>query len=85
VFNVAVFAGSSTGTGTIAQPYLPETTTQRTCIALAPNSIAMAIEIGDISVEKSASKVNSVDITIDLWVNAMRTEGVKVVAITTTI
>lgn len=85
IYNVAVFAGSATGTGTIAQPYLPETTTQRTCIALAPNAIAMAIEIGDISVEKSATKVNSVDITIDLWINAMRTEGVKVIAITTTI
>lgn len=84
-FNVAVFAGSSTGTGTIAQPYLPETSTQRTCVCLAPNSIAMAIEIGDIGVVSANGKVNSIDITIDLWINAMRTEGVKVVAITTTI
>lgn len=84
-YQVAVFAGSSTGGGTIANPVLPETSTQRTCVALAPESIAMAMEIGDMSVDKSNSKVNSMDITIDLWINAMRTEGVRVVAITTTI
>lgn len=84
-YNVAVYAGSSTGGGTVAVPYLPETTTQRTCVALAPGSIAMAIEIGDMSVTPNPNKVNSIDITIDLWINAMRTEGVKVVAFTTTI
>lgn len=84
-YNVAMFAGSSTGGGTIAQPVLPETTTQRSCVALAPESIVMSMEIGDMSVEKSSAKVNSVDITIDLWINAMRTEGVRVVIITTTI
>lgn len=84
-YNVAVFAGSSTGGGTIAQPVLPETSTQRTCVALAPNAIAMAMEIGDMDVSKSSTKVNSMDITIDLWINAMRTEGVRVVAVTTTI
>lgn len=85
VYNVAVFAGSSTGSGTIAQPYLPETSTQRTCVALAPESIAMAMELGDMGVTPAPLKVNSVDLTIDLWINAMRTEGVKVIAITTTI
>ena len=45
----------------------------------------MAMEIGDMSVEKSNEKVNSMDITIDLWINAMRTEGVRVIIITTTI
>ena len=84
-YQVAVFAGSSTGGGTIANPVLTETSTQRTCVALAPDSIAMAMEIGDMGVEKSTAKVNSMDITIDLWLNAMRTEGVRVIAITTTI
>lgn len=84
-YQIAMFAGSSTGGGTIAQPVLAETTTQRTCVALAPDSVAMAMEIGDMGVEKSTAKVNSMDITIDLWINAMRTEGVRVVAITTTI
>lgn len=84
-YQVHVFAGSSTGGGTIANPILPETSTQRSCVALAPESIAMTMEIGDMSVDKSDQKVNSMDITIDLWINAMRTEGVRVVIITTTI
>lgn len=84
-YQVQVFAGSSTGSGTIANPVLSETTTQRTCVALAPESVAMSMEIGDMSVDKSSAKVNSMDITIDLWINAMRTEGVRVIAITTTI
>ncbi len=84
-YQVAMFAGSSTGGGTIAQPVLPEGTTTRTCVVLAPEAIVMAMQIGDMGVEKSSAKVNSMDITIDLWINAMRTEGVRVVAVTTTI
>lgn len=84
-YQVAMFAGSSTAGGTIAQPVLPEGSTTRSCVCLAPNSIAMSMEIGDMGVEKSNTKVNSMDITIDLWINAMRTEGVRVVIITTTI
>lgn len=84
-YQVQVFAGSSTGGGTIAYPVLPEGATTRSCVALAPDAIAMAMEIGDMSVERSSEKVNSLDITIDLWINAMRTEGVRVIIITTTI
>lgn len=84
-YQVQVFAGSSTGGGTISYPVLPEGATTRSCVALAPESIAMAMEIGDMSVERSSEKVNSLDITIDLWINAMRTEGVRVIIITTTI
>lgn len=84
-YMVAVFAGSSTGGGTIAQPVLPEGATTRSCVVLAPQSVAMAMEIGDMGVEKSTAKVNSMDITIDLWINAMRTEGVRVIIVTTTI
>lgn len=84
-YQTQVFAGSSTGGGTIAYPVLPEGATTRSCVALAPDSIAMAMEIGDMSVERSSEKVNSLDITIDLWINAMRTEGVRVIIITTTI
>lgn len=85
IYDVETFAGSATGTGTIANPILPETSTQRSCVSLAPISIAMAMELGLLDVQRSASKVNSWDITIDFWVNAMRTEGVKVQIITTTI
>ena len=84
-YQVQVFAGSSTGGGTITFPVLPEGATTRSCVALAPDAIAMAMEIGDMSVERSSEKVNSLDITIDLWINAMRTEGVRVIIITTTI
>lgn len=85
IYQVETFAGSSTGTGTIANPILPETSTQRSCVALAPESIAMAMELGLLDVDRSSKKVNSWDITIDFWINAMRTEGVKVQIITTTI
>jgi hypothetical protein len=84
-YQVAVFAGSSTGGGTIAQPVLPETTTQRSCVCLAPGAISMAMEVGSMEVAKSSAKVNSMDITIDLWINAMRNEGARVIIITTTI
>lgn len=85
-YRVAVFAGSKTGGSTVAQPVLPETTTtNRQCVALAPGSIAMAMELGDMGVVPSNTKVNSVDITIDLWINAMRTEGARVLIINTTI
>ena len=84
-YPIVLFAGSENGGIQVQSPILPETTTQRTCVILAPESIAMAMEIGDVGVEKSATKVNSYDITIDLWINGMRTEGVKVQLATTTL
>lgn len=84
VFRTELFAGSVNGGVQVADPIIPELTTTRECVLLAPNSIAMAMEIGDISVEKSNGKVNSKDLTIDLWINAMRVEGAKVQKITTT-
>lgn len=87
LFEVALFAGSETGL-TVTSPVLDETITSgtvRNCLALAPESVAVAMEIGDLSVEKNPNKVNSMDITIDLWINAMRTEGARVIIVTTTI
>jgi hypothetical protein len=87
LFEVALFAGSETGL-TVTSPVLDETVTSgtvRNCLALAPESVAVAMEIGDLSVEKNPNKVNSMDITIDLWINAMRTEGARVIIVTTTI
>lgn len=84
-YQVAVFAGSKNGGITVQSPILPEGTTTRSCVALAPDSIAMAMELGDIGVTKNPLKVNSWDITIDFWINAMRTEGARVIIITTTI
>ena len=87
LFEVALFAGSESGL-TVSSPVLDETVssgTVRNCLALAPESVAVAMEIGDLSVEKNPNKVNSMDITIDLWINAMRTEGARVIIVTTTI
>jgi hypothetical protein len=87
LFEVALFAGSESGL-VVASPVLDETVssgTVRNCLALAPESVAVAMEIGDLSVERNPNKVNSQDITIDLWINAMRTEGARVIIVTTTI
>jgi hypothetical protein len=84
-YRVELFAGSVLGGAQVPNPILPEGTTTRSCVALAPGSIVMAMELADMSVTKSAIKVNSWDITIDFWINAMRTEGALVQIITTTI
>lgn len=84
-YRVELFAGSVNGGITVINPILPEGATNRQCVVLAPSSIAMAMEIGDMGVEKSGNKVNSWDITIDFWINAMRTEGVLVQIVTATI
>lgn len=84
-YRVCLFAGSVNGGITVVNPILPEGASTRSCVVLAPESIAMAMELADLSVSKSATKVNSWDITIDFWINAMRTEGVLVQIVTTTL
>lgn len=85
MYRVVQFAGSVNGGIQVVNPILPEGTTTRQCVALAPESISMAKEIGRLDVEKNNAKVNSYDLTIDLWINAMRAEGAKVQIITTTL
>ena len=85
MYKTVFFAGSVSGGITVTNPILAEGTTNRTCVVLAPKSLAVSMEIGDVSVEKSAGKVNSTDITVDFWINSMRTEGEKVQLLTTTI
>jgi hypothetical protein len=84
-YRVQLFAGSVNGGIQVTSPILTELSTTRQCLVLAPKSIAMAMEIGDIDVAKSGTKVNSYEITIDFWINAMRTEGVLVQIVTTTL
>jgi len=84
-YGIVMFAGSVTGGITVTNPILPEGTTLRDCVVLAPESVAVSMEIGKLDVTRSATKVNSNDITIDLWLNAMRTEGVRVQKVQTTI
>lgn len=84
-FRVEMFAGSKNGGITVLNPILPEGATLRSCVCLAPESVLMAMEVALNDVTRSATKVNSWDITIDLWINAMRTEGARVQIISTTI
>lgn len=83
-FNVTLFSGSVNGGLQVLNPILPEASTERSCIVLAPKSVAISMELAKLEVEKLNGKVNSYGITIDLWINAMRTEGARVQAITTT-
>ena len=84
-FNVVTFAGSKNGGQTIANPVLKEEEGTRTNLLLAPDSIAFALEIGRLDCTKSATKVNSYEVTIDMWVKSVRREGKRVIAITSTI
>ena len=84
-FNVVTFAGSVNGGKTITNPVLPEKTGTRSNLLLAPNAIAFAVEIGKLACEPSPTKVNSWEITIDMWVKAVRTEGARVIILTSTI
>jgi len=84
-FNVVLFAGSSAGVGTKANPVLEENQTTRTCLALAPKSVAVMMKLARFDVKDADAYVNSKYLTIDLWIGAMRTEGVRVQKVTTTI
>lgn len=84
-YQTVLFGGSVNGGITVANPILSEVSTVRTCLALAPKSVALSMKVALLEVAKSATKVNSWDITIDLWINGMRTEGVRVQKVTTTI
>lgn len=84
-YRVELFAGSVNGGIQVQNPILPEGATLRSCVVLAPESIAMSMKLASIDVTKSADKVNSFDITIDFWINAMRKEGVLVQIVNTTI
>jgi len=83
-FNVVLFAGSSSGNGTKANPILEEDGTYRYCLALAPKSVAVMMKLAKFAVKEADDYVNSRSLTIDLWIGAMRTEGVRVQKIKTT-
>lgn len=83
-YGVVYFAGSVTGGITVANPVLNESGTTRKCVVLAPKSIAISSKVDLLSVERNPNKVNTMDVTIDFWVNAMRIEGKRVQILTTT-
>jgi hypothetical protein len=43
------------------------------------------MELASLRIEQSSSHVNSRDLTIDFWINGMRTEGARVIDVKTTI
>lgn len=84
-FNVVTFAGNTQGGTSVDLPILPESTGNvRSNVLLAPKSIAFAIEIGRLDCERSASYVNSWEVTIDMWIKAVRLQGSKVIILTST-
>lgn len=83
--DVILFAGSVSGGISVANPILPEGATYRNCLALAPQAIAASAELASLRIEKSNRHVNSKELTIDYWINAMRTEGARVIDVKTTI
>lgn len=84
-FDTILFAGSAAGGITVANPILPEAEAVRHCAVLAPESVALAMELASLRIEQSSSHVNSRDLTIDFWINGMRTEGARVIDVKTTI
>lgn len=84
-FDVILFAGSVNGVNTVANPILVEEQGTRHCLALAPDAIAASARLASLRIEKSNRHVNSKELTIDYWIDAMRTEGARVKDITTTI
>lgn len=84
-FSTVMFAGSVNGGITVTNPILPEVSTERTCVVMAPEAVLLSMELALLDVTRSATKVNSNEITIDFWINAMRTEGVRVQKVQTTI
>lgn len=84
-FNVVTFAGTQNGVSEVALPILDETEGVRTNLIIAPQAISFAYEIGCLNVSPSATKVNSFEITIDLWIKAVRRQGKKIIKVLTTI
>lgn len=83
-FNVVTFAGNVNGGSVVDLPILPEVEGVRSNVILAPKSIAFAVEIGRLDCERSHTHVNSWEITIDMWIKAVRLEGSKVIILTST-
>lgn len=83
MYKVALFAGSDSAI-TVPNPMLTEGVSTRTCLVLAPRSVAISYKLNSLRIERAADRVDSNDATIDLWIGTMRIEGPKVQLLTTT-
>lgn len=89
MYSVAYFPGSVDGGIQVIDPIIPEVddagTSVRLCPVMTPRSVAMALKIPqDLTVEPTPNKVNSKDITIEVWLEAMRVKGQYVQILKTT-
>ncbi len=84
-FHVVKFAGTQNGVSEIESPILAENEGVRTNLFLAPNAVAFAVELGRLDCVKSATKVNSWEVTIDVWFKAVRRQGARVIKALSTI
>ena len=84
MYKVALFAGTDASIS-VANPILVEGVSTRSCVVLAPRSIAISYKLNSMRIERAADRVDSNDATIDLWIGTMRIEGPKVQILTTTI
>lgn len=78
-FHVVKFAGTQNGVSEVKNPILAENDGVRTNLFLAPNAIAFAVELGRLDCVKSATKVNSWEVTIDVWFKGVRRQGARVI------
>ena len=78
-FHVVKFAGTQNGVSEVEYPILAENEGVRTNLFLAPNAVAFAIELGRLDCVKSATKVNSWEVTIDVWFKGVRRQGARVI------
>lgn len=88
-YMIAQFPGSVDGGIQVADPIIPEVddngTQVRLCPVMTPRSIAMALKIPqDVTVTPAPGKVNSKDVTVEVWIQAMRVKGQYVQILKTT-
>ncbi len=83
-FHVVTFAGNENGGAMVDLPILPESEGIRQNVLLAPKSIGFAVEIGRLDCVQSSIHVNSWEITIDMYVKAVRLQGSKIIIIKST-
>lgn len=83
--NVVALAGSETSNITVANPILTESGTTRSCLLLAPQSVLFSMENMKVDYEdKVPGKIRSKSLTVSVDMGAMRIEGARVQAVSTT-
>lgn len=84
-FDIVLFAGTDNGVIQVDDPVLKEQNGIRENLILAPHSIAFAVELGYLGIDKSTKHVNSYEVTIDVWFKATRLDGKLVQIVKSTI